>query len=146
MKNEFLNNKRARDSSEDIIDEKQFEETTDQKNEEIADDNQKEKELEEKEKNENNISMLPNQLEKEENEDDLYELVFSLNSKNKGVECYICKKILVNDIKFLCQKCNNQIFCLNCFLTKKHPPDHDYQIIDDLNYPLFTEDWKMREE
>jgi transcriptional adapter 2-alpha len=147
MKNKLLNNKRARDSSDDIIDEKQFEETTNQKNEDIPDDNQKEKELEEKEKkNEKNISMLPNQLEKGENEDDLYELVFKLNSKNKGVECYICKKILVNDIKFLCQKCNNQIYCLNCFLTKKHPPDHGYQIIDDLNYPLFTEDWKMREE
>jgi hypothetical protein len=50
MKNELLNNKRARDSSDDIIDEKQFEETTNQKNEDIPDDNQKEKELEEKEK------------------------------------------------------------------------------------------------
>jgi hypothetical protein len=42
--------KRARDSSDDIIDEKQFEENANQNNEEIEDDNQKEKELEEKEK------------------------------------------------------------------------------------------------
>ena len=54
--------KRAKDSSDDIIDETQFEERRNQKNEEIEDDNQKEKELEEKEK-----KNIPNQLEKEEN-------------------------------------------------------------------------------
>ena len=158
MKNELLNIKRARDSPDDIIDKKKFEENLKLNNEPIENDNQKEKELEEKEnkiKKENYINYISKSSDqlnssktskKEENEDDLYELVFKLNSKNNGIECFICKKNLVYNIKFLCQKCNNQIFCLNCFLEKKHSPEHEYQIIDDLNYPLFTEDWKMREE
>ena len=111
MKNELLNIKRARDSPDDIIDKEKFEENLKLNNEQIENDNQKEKELEYKEneiKNENYISISSDKLissktsKKEENEDDLYELVFNLNSKNNGIECFICKKNLVNNIKFLC--------------------------------------------
>ena len=164
MKNDLLNLKRSRDSSDNINDEEIFETSKKMKKEEIEDINKKEQiELEKKEiekntskdlnqeinkKKENYIMIPTEQLTsiKEENEDNLYELVFQLNSKNSGIECFICKKNLVKDIKFLCQECNNQVFCLNCFLDKKHSIDHKYQIIDDLNYPLFTEDWKMNEE
>ena len=61
MKNELLNIKRARDSPDDIIDKKKFEENLKLNNEPIENDNQKEKELEEKEnkiKKENYINYI----------------------------------------------------------------------------------------
>ena len=83
---------------------------------------------------------------REEEENNLSELVCKLNYKNTGTECFLCKKDISKNIKFLCRQCNKQIFCINCFLAKKHPIEHKYQIIDNLNFPLFTEDWKMSEE
>ena len=94
-----------------------------------------------------NISMEKEiSLKEEEEEEKLADLVFQLNSKNSGVDCFICKKDLTKNIKFLCQKCNNQVFCIKCLIKKRHSVDHEFQIIDNLNYPLFTDDWKMNEE
>ena len=85
--------------------------------------------------------------EKEDDESVLVELIFDLYSKTSGPECFICKKDISKNIKFLCEKCNNQVFCIKCLLDKKHPVEHEFQIVDNLNkYPLFTEDWKMSEE
>ena len=145
MKNDFLKIKRERDSSDS------FDEELNNQNEiqKIEEENKKN---ENKEKEGNNIEKK--NLSKEEkfitlkefDEEDLCELVFQLNSKNSGIECFICKKDLSKNIKFLCQECNNQVFCIKCLIEKKHQKAHKYQIIDNLNYPLFTEDWKMSEE
>ena len=81
-----------------------------------------------------------------EEEDNILELAFQLSSKNTGIECFICKNNLSKNIKFLCEECNNQIFCIKCLIRKKHNINHKFQIIDNLNFPLFTNNWTMSEE
>ena len=67
-----------------------------------------------------NISMEKEiSLKEEEEEEKLADLVFQLNSKNSGVDCFICKKDLTKNIKFLCQKCNNQVFCIRSWRIRR---------------------------
>ena len=162
MEKDFLQQKRDRETSkeeENLEDYKSNQKKKRKESEElqISKINQDEKEikysielnqkLKENNQNlENNISNKQIIALKEEKEDNIYDLVFQMNSKNSGLECFICKKDLTKNIKFFCQKCNYQIFCINCLIKKNHPEDHEFQIIDNLNYPLFTEDWKMNEE
>ena len=137
MKNELLQNKRERDSSDKIDDDEFIESYNLSEGNDTKINEQNENKTEPKKK-----LILSNDQE----EDPLSELVFQLNSKNTGIECFICKKDLTKNIKFLCEKCNNQVFCIKCFIEGKHPKDHKFHVIDNLNYPLFTEDWKMYEE
>jgi len=46
-------------------------------------------------------------------EENMSELVFQLNTKSSGVECFLCQKDLSKNIKFLCAECSNKIFCIN---------------------------------
>jgi len=91
-------------------------------------------------------SIIISKIDIEKNENSISELVFKLNTKSAGIECFICQKDLSKNIKFLCSKCGNKIFCIKCLITKKHSPEHEYQIIDNLNYSLFTDDWTAAEE
>ena len=84
-------------------------------------------------------------LKEENKEDYLNDLIFQLNSKI-GLYCFLCKKDISKNMKFICEQCDNQAFCINCLLSKRHPVDHEFHIADNLNYPLFTKDWKMNEE
>ena len=152
----MIGKKRERDSSEDF--EESFEINHDlspKENEEKEEQNiLKKKELKEEknEKNENNENNENININKKEiiplkkEEDSLSELVFQLSSKNTGVECFICNKNLSKNIKFLCEECNNQVFCIKCLIEKKHCTSHKFQIIDNLNFPLFTDKWTMSEE
>lgn len=172
MENEFLKFKREREQSEkeeeqdfDIQNNK-IRKENEQNNENIEKNeiNEKvennvihliEKEEKESENNEkfvslnnNNAPKFQNQaisLEEDDKEDFLNDLIFQLNTKI-GLECFICKKDISKNIKFLCEQCNNQAFCIKCLLEKKHPLDHEFHVADNLNYPLFTKDWKMNEE
>ena len=172
MENEFLKFKREREQSEKE-DEQDFDiqnnkirKENEQNNENIEKNeiNEKvennvihliEKEEKESENNEkfvslnnNNAPKFQNQaisLEEDDKEDFLNDLIFQLNTKI-GLECFICKKDISKNIKFLCEQCNNQAFCIKCLLEKKHPLDHEFHVADNLNYPLFTKDWKMNEE
>ena len=92
--------------------------------------------------NEINISGNSNNLENE----DISELVFKYNSINTNIKCKICQKDVSNNIKFYCNTCSNFIFCINCFILSKHPKSHNYHIIDNLKFPLYTEDWSANEE
>ena len=87
---------------------------------------------------------------KEDNDYSSSELVFKYNSNNTNVQCSLCHKNISNNIKFLCDKCDNFIFCINCFLSNNEHrekfKDHKYQIIDNVNFPLFTEDWSANDE
>ena len=71
--------------------------------------------------------------------------MINMNCKNPGIECFICKKDLTKNIKFLCQKCNNQIFCIKWLIYKKHSIEHEFQTVDNLIYLSFTDDWEMNE-
>ena len=90
----------------------------------------------------NNISQNLNNLENT----DIGELVFKYNSVNTNIKCKICQKDITKNIKFYCNTCADFIFCINCFLLSKHPKSHDYHIIDNVQFPLYMEDWSANEE
>ena len=77
---------------------------------------------------------------------DVGELVFKYNSVNTNVKCKICQKDITKNIKFYCNTCTDFIFCINCFLLSKHPKSHNYHIIDNVQFPLYMEDWTANEE
>ena len=79
-------------------------------------------------------------------EENMPELVFKLNTKSSGVECFLCQKDLSKNIKFLCSECGNKIFCIKCLITKRHSPEHQFQVIDILNFSFFTKDWSVGDE
>ena len=79
-------------------------------------------------------------------EENMAELVFKLNTKTSGIECFLCQKDLSKNIKFLCEECGNKIFCIKCLITKRHSPEHQFQVIDILNYSFFTDDWSVGDE
>ena len=89
-----------------------------------------------------NISQSMNNLDNA----DIGELVFKYNSVNTNVKCKICQKDIAKNIKFYCNTCNDFTFCINCFLLSKHPKSHDYHIIDNVQFPLYMEDWSANEE
>ena len=84
--------------------------------------------------------------ESEQPEEDISELVFKLNCKTSGVECFLCQKDISKNIKFLCAECGNKVFCIKCLIQKKHPPQHQFQVVDILNYSFFTDDWSVCQE
>lgn len=78
----------------------------------------------------------------------LYDTVFKINCLSK-TSCSICSRDISLQIKIICSKCstsiNQFIYCLNCLLGEKHP-NHDYYIVDKMNFPLYTLDWPMIDE
>ena len=88
----------------------------------------------------------PMKEEQEINEENLAELVFKLNTKSSGVECFFCQKDISKNIKYFCKECGNKIFCVKCLINKRHPREHEFQVVDLLNYSLFTDDWSVGEE
>ena len=97
---------------------------------------------------ENNKTSIINHQNSTSNFDtvDISELVFKYNSINTDIKCKICQKDITNNIKFYCNICENYIYCINCFLLSKHNSSHSYHIIDNLNFPLYTDDWSINEE
>ena len=82
---------------------------------------------------------------KDPENNDIEDLVFQYNIKSGFIKCKICQKDITNNIKFYCEECD-YIFCINCFLLSKHNNDHGYHIIDALNFPLFIDNWSLKEE
>ena len=76
---------------------------------------------------------------------DITDLVFKYNIISGNLKCKICQKEITDNIKFYCDICD-YIFCINCFLLFKHNKDHEYRIIDALNFPLFINDFVAKEE
>ena len=137
MEINFLNEKRQRekgDSLEEIEKEMDSYKSKTPKLEQLKKDN-----------NNTNIINLPNDTN-DLDKVDISEFVFKYNSINTNIKCKICQKDITNNIKFYCNKCDNFIFCLNCFLLSKHDNSHNYHIIDNLNFPLYTDDWSVNEE
>ena len=82
---------------------------------------------------------------KDPENNDIEDLVFQYNIKSGFIKCKICQKDITNNIKFYCEECDF-IFCINCFLLSKHNNAHGYHIIDALNFPLFIDNWSLKEE
>ena len=80
--------------------------------------------------------------------DMLFETVFKSNGLTK-TQCAICARDISLQIKIICGECSDKnkqyIYCLNCLAQLKHP-NHDYYLVDKLNFPLFTLDWTMKDE
>ena len=136
MENNLLNHKRERNPS-DIQNEEDLD---------SLDRPKKEKKTSNVESPKNESKLLSKKEEKENTEENISELVFKLNSKSNGVECFICQKDISKNLKFLCEECGNKIFCVKCMIEKKHSPKHQFQVIDILNYSIFTDDWTVGEE
>ena len=76
---------------------------------------------------------------------DITDIVFKYNIISGNLKCKLCEKEITDNIKFYCDICD-YIFCINCFLLSKHNKDHEYHIIDALNFPLFISDFVAKEE
>ena len=78
----------------------------------------------------------------------LYETAFKINCLSK-TSCSICSRDISLQIKIICSACTTStsqfIYCLNCLVGEKHP-NHDYYIVDKMNFPLYTLDWPMIDE
>ena len=138
MENNLLNHKRERTPFDSKSDEEDLDSFNNPKKEKkiIEINSSKSESL-------NNPRIENPELNEEEN---MPELVFKLNTKSSGVECFLCQKDLSKNIKFLCSECGNKIFCIKCLITKRHSPEHQFQVIDILNFSFFTEDWSVGDE
>ena len=113
----------------------------------------------------NNNDILENISEDNNiNEDNNLESFYNnltFNNNDNNILCNICKKDISKNIKVLCSTCNNIVYCLNCFIKKHHIFNddnnnndinqkiynaHEYQIINKLNFNLFTKDWTANDE
>ena len=145
MKKDFLNEKRQREKEESLDEiEKDMINTDSYKNKKLKLENSKSEisKINFLKSTEINVKNDTNNLDSI----DISELVFNYNSINNNIKCNICQKYITNNIKFFCNTCSNFIFCIKCFIYSDHPKSHDYHLIDNLNFPLFTEDWTANEE
>jgi len=64
--------------------------------------------------------------------------------------CNYCGKDISNVIRVKCAVCPDFDLCVQCFSVGveigNHKSNHDYHIMDILNFPLFEEDWGADEE
>ena len=128
MSNEFLQKKRNFENNET-------------ENEFINQTNNKKPKIEEAKLNSTKIN-LPKEIEEN---NDIMDLVFKYNITSGNLKCKLCQKEITDNIKFYCEICD-YIFCINCFLLSKHNKEHEYHIIDALNFPLFINDFSAKEE
>lgn len=78
--------------------------------------------------------------------ENLLKLVFDTSSKKT---CRFCERDITKLVKIVCSSCPDIIFCLECLTNGKSDEKHykhDYHIIDELNFHLFTNDWTAVEE
>ena len=150
MKKEFLNEKRQRDK-EDLVDnienEIKDEDSLKNKKPKLEEINFEDYKMNTTKINENETNSL-NNINNTNNLDskDISELTFNYNSINTNIKCKICSKDITKNIKFYCNTCSDFIFCIECFGLSRHPKSHDYHIIDNVNFPFYTEDWSINEE
>ena len=128
MSNEFLQKKRNYENNET-------------ENEFINQTNNKKPKIEEAKLDSTKIN-LPKEIEEN---NDIMDLVFKYNITSGNLKCKLCQKEITDNIKFYCEICD-YIFCINCFLLSKHNKEHEYHIIDALNFPLFINDFSAKEE
>ncbi|EGC31303.1 hypothetical protein DICPUDRAFT_156868 [Dictyostelium purpureum] len=70
---------------------------------------------------------------------------------NEGLyHCDYCQKDISGVVRIRCAICPDFDLCLECFSVgveiTPHKNDHDYQVIDNLHFPMFTDDWGADEE
>lgn len=72
------------------------------------------------------------------------------DQKRALYHCNYCQKDITNVVRIKCAVCSEVDLCVECFSTgaeiTPHKNDHDYRIIDNLTFPLFTPDWSAEDE
>ncbi|CAJ0755945.1 18515_t:CDS:2 [Entrophospora sp. SA101] len=65
-------------------------------------------------------------------------------------QCKACQAKLVNPVRVNCLQCKDVTLCVTCFSNGEevgeHKNYHDYQVLEQFSFPLFTEDWAADEE
>jgi hypothetical protein len=66
------------------------------------------------------------------------------------VFCFFCERKINKMTKVYCEDCKDIFICLKCFIegreSREHKRDHQYRILDKLNFSLFGTQWTAREE
>jgi transcriptional adapter 2-alpha len=80
-----------------------------------------------------------------------YPILKNLYYPSNRVHCDNCEKDITKHVRVQCIDCPAQCdICVNCFLGlvvfDQHVPEHRYQLVNKLNFPLFVEDWTAEEE
>jgi len=77
-------------------------------------------------------------------------ILHNLNNISYKVHCDFCDKEITKHTKILCSECPDLDICVNCFSSgaenEKHKRNHQYHIINKLNFPLFDDTWTAEEE
>jgi transcriptional adapter 2-alpha len=64
--------------------------------------------------------------------------------------CDYCQRDISNVTRIKCSICSDFDLCLDCFSVgvelNEHKSNHDYQVVDQMNFPLFDERWGADEE
>ena len=64
--------------------------------------------------------------------------------------CAYCQKDISNVVRIRCAVCSNFDLCVECFSVgvelQPHKAFHNYHVIDNMSFPLFTRDWGADEE
>ncbi len=59
--------------------------------------------------------------------------------------CNYCQKDISNVPRIKCAECKDFDLCLECFSVgveiKPHKNTHDYQVVENLSFPIFHPDW-----
>eukprot|EP01100_Stratorugosa_tubuloviscum_P014384 TRINITY_DN7671_c2_g1_i1.p1 TRINITY_DN7671_c2_g1~~TRINITY_DN7671_c2_g1_i1.p1 ORF type:complete len:490 (+),score=181.15 TRINITY_DN7671_c2_g1_i1:47-1516(+) len=91
----------------------------------------------------------PKKIEVENNESNKSS---STTPKSNAVlyHCNYCRKDITGNVRIKCAECTDFDLCLECFSVgvelNGHKSNHSYQVMDKINFPLFTEDWRADEE
>ncbi|GAM17633.1 hypothetical protein SAMD00019534_008080 [Acytostelium subglobosum LB1] len=64
--------------------------------------------------------------------------------------CDYCQKDISSSVRIRCSVCEDFDLCLECFSVgveiTPHKNYHDYHVVDNMHFPMFTEDWGADEE
>ena len=88
----------------------------------------------------------------DEQEQKLFDSLRELENLLGPQNCCLCDRNISKSVKVRCIECPSPALtiCLECHRTgaenEQHKKSHDYYILDNLNFPLFTKDWTAKEE
>ncbi|GAM16866.1 hypothetical protein SAMD00019534_000410 [Acytostelium subglobosum LB1] len=85
------------------------------------------------------------QEEQEQQEEEQDEVILYI-----PYHCNYCQKDISQVTRIKCSICDDFDLCLECFSVgvelPPHRNDHDYHVVDNMRFPMFSEDWGVDEE
>ena len=72
-------------------------------------------------------------------------IMFTISPRRSLYHCNYCQKDISSCPRIKCAVCTDFDLCLECFAVgceiTPHKRDHDYRIIDNLNFPIYHPEW-----